>query len=80
MESYTSAELVKIIHSENLDVDLVAGGHIALLATDKEVEAAQADYAAAKAAGINLEGVEWLPKEVVELVGTLLASSRCASI
>jgi hypothetical protein len=59
---------VKIIQTENLDVDLVAGGHVAMFVTEKEVETAQADYAAAKAAGVNLDGVEWLSKEVVESV------------
>jgi glycine/D-amino acid oxidase-like deaminating enzyme len=68
VESYTCAELVKIIKTENLDVDLVAGGHVAMLVTEKEVETAQADYAAAKAAGVNLDDVEWLSKEVVESV------------
>jgi hypothetical protein len=70
LESYTCAELVKIIQTENLDVDLVAGGHIAMLVTDKEVETTQADYTAAKAAEVNLEDVEWLSKEAMEAVRT----------
>lgn len=59
---------MKIIQTENLDVDLVAGGHVAMFVTDKEMETAQVDYAAAKAAGIYLDDVEWLSKEVMELV------------
>ena len=62
---------MKIIQTENLDVDLVAGGHVAMFVTEKEMETAQADYAAAMAAGIDLDDVEWLSKEAMELVGVL---------
>jgi glycine/D-amino acid oxidase-like deaminating enzyme len=72
VESYTCAELVKIIQTENLDVDLVAGGHVAMLVTEKEVETAQSDYAAAKAVGVNLDDVEWLTKEVMESVSSFI--------
>jgi hypothetical protein len=75
LESHTCAELVKIIQTENLDVDLVSGGHIAMLVTEKEVETARADYAAAKAAQVNLEDVEWLSKETMESVSAFIKSS-----
>ena len=54
-----------IIQNENLDVDLVAGGHVAMFVTDNEATAAKDDYSAAKAAGVDLEGVDWLCKEQV---------------
>ncbi|KAF8227469.1 hypothetical protein L208DRAFT_1405420 [Tricholoma matsutake] len=37
-----------------------------MLLTEQEVRIIQADYAVAKAAGVNLDGVEWLSKEVIE--------------
>lgn len=70
LESYICAESGDIIQTENLDVDLVAGCHIEMLLTEQEVRIIQADYAAAKAAGVNLDGVEWLSKEVIESVST----------
>lgn len=54
LESYICAESGDIIQTENRT----------------RGENYQADYAAAKAAGVNLDGVEWLSKEVIESVST----------
>jgi hypothetical protein len=70
IQNYTTSEIVKILDMEKLGdaVDLVAGGHVAMLLTETEVKQAKADYAAAKAAGLNLDDVEWLSKEEMQTV------------
>lgn len=72
LENYTSAEIVKILETEQLGdaVDLVAGGHVSMLVTEREVQGAQADYAAAKAAGLDLSAVEWVSKDEMEEVSS----------
>jgi glycine/D-amino acid oxidase-like deaminating enzyme len=45
------------------EVDLVRGGHVTLLFTPGEVEAARADMTVAAEAGLDLTGVEWLQPE-----------------
>ncbi|KAL1730176.1 FAD dependent oxidoreductase [Schizophyllum commune] len=68
LENYTATEIVKVIHEHGLEevVDLVEGGHISLLITEKEVEVAKAEIAAAERAGQDLGGVTWIDVEEME--------------
>jgi len=70
LENYTASEIVKILDTEKLGnaVDLISGSHVTMFVTEKEVKEAKADFAAAKAAGFNLDDVEWLSKEEMETV------------
>jgi hypothetical protein len=43
-------------------VDLVEGGHVRLYFTDREKEEAEADFSAARDAGVDLSSVEWLSR------------------
>jgi hypothetical protein len=72
LENYTVAELVNLIKSETLDniVDLVSGGHVAVYAANAEVKKAKTDYSAAKAAGMDLGGVEWVDRDVMQEVSS----------
>ena len=67
LEQYTASEIVKLVKTagKEEEVDLVAGGHMTLLFTEAEVIEAKADYAAAQAAGIKVDQVEFLTKEDV---------------
>ncbi|KAG1897088.1 FAD dependent oxidoreductase-domain-containing protein [Suillus fuscotomentosus] len=67
-EQHTASLLVKIIEENGWasDVDLVEGGHINLLFTEKEAENAHKDFDTASQAQLNLDGVEWLSKEELE--------------
>ncbi|OAX38307.1 FAD dependent oxidoreductase [Rhizopogon vinicolor AM-OR11-026] len=67
-EQHTTSLLVKIIEENGWasDVDLVEGGHISLLFTEKEEEDAKKDYEMARQAQLDLDGVEWVPKETVQ--------------
>lgn len=64
------SSLLDIITFENLAeaVDLAAWGHIDLLITDAEVNNAKVDLEGAKAAGVDVSGVEWLSKEAMDEV------------
>ncbi|KAL1689514.1 FAD dependent oxidoreductase [Schizophyllum commune] len=68
LENYTATEIVKVIHGHGLEeaVDLVEGGHISLLITEKEVEVAKAEIAAAEKAGQDLSAVTWIDAEEME--------------
>lgn len=68
LENRTASEMLKIIHNQHLEaaVDLVAGGHIAMFVTEQESKDAEADFAAAKLAGMNLDEVQWLSKEEMQ--------------
>lgn len=68
IERYTVSQILKILHETQLGphVDLVEGGRTILLFTKEEYETTREDYVAAKAAGIDLDGVEWLSKEEAE--------------
>jgi hypothetical protein len=68
LENYTAQSLIDIVKSEKLEdtVDLVSAPHVAVFLTDKEVQDARADYAAASAAGVDLSRVEWLDKETMQ--------------
>lgn len=70
LERHTASAMVDIVHRENMEtkVDLVDGGHIELIFTNEEADYMKADYDAAKAAGVNLDGVEWLSKEFMQSV------------
>lgn len=65
IENYTTAALIDIIKTENLEaiVDFVASSHLALFVTEEEVRDAHHDYTTAKAAGLRMEDVEWRSKE-----------------
>ncbi|KAI0693386.1 FAD dependent oxidoreductase [Cerioporus squamosus] len=67
LEQHTASSIVKLIKDTGAEgaVDLVEGGHTTLLFTEPEIDVAKADYAAAKAAGINVEDVKFLSKEEV---------------
>ncbi|KAG6916229.1 hypothetical protein DXG01_007812 [Tephrocybe rancida] len=68
LENYTTSELVKIIKGQGWEdtVDLVSSEHVRLLMTNLEVEQAKQDFAAARAAGLDLTEVGWLSSEDVE--------------
>lgn len=74
LESHTSFEILEILRQKKLseNVDLVEGGHITLLVTDEEGDEIHKDYEAAKAAGVNLTGVEWVSKEEMLSVSNYL--------
>jgi hypothetical protein len=52
-------------------VDLVEGGHLKLMFTDKEKEEAEADVAAAREAGVDLSSVEWFNRGEMKSVRVL---------
>ncbi|THH16847.1 hypothetical protein EW146_g3855 [Bondarzewia mesenterica] len=68
LEDYTVSEIVGLLQSQNLGdaVDLVSGGRVHLLFTEKEVQEAHADYLGAKNAGVDVSDSELLSKEMVE--------------
>jgi glycine/D-amino acid oxidase-like deaminating enzyme len=65
LENHTASEIVKLISDEGWTdaVDLVENGHTTLLFTSSELAGVEADFNAAKAAGMNLAEVNWLSKE-----------------
>ena len=65
LENYTADELVNIIETERLVdlIDFVYSRHILAFVTEQEEQDARKDFAAAKAAGVNLESVQWKSKE-----------------
>ncbi|EPQ56210.1 DAO-domain-containing protein [Gloeophyllum trabeum ATCC 11539] len=67
VEHHTASGIVDIIESHNLtvDLDLVEGGHITLFFTEESEREARMDYAAADAAGADLNDVEWMTQEQV---------------
>ncbi|EGN99775.1 hypothetical protein SERLA73DRAFT_179977 [Serpula lacrymans var. lacrymans S7.3] len=68
LEEHTAATLVSIIHEHNLEdeVDLVEGGNLRLLFTEKEVANAKRGLSAADQAGVSFEGIEWMDKKDVQ--------------
>jgi hypothetical protein len=80
LEKYTVSLLVKIIEENGWasDIDLVKGGHINLLFTEKEARNKREDFDMARQAQLNLDGVEWLSKEEVEEV--LVLASHLSSL
>lgn len=65
IEQYTANEIVRVVESHGVEdaVDLVAGGHIDLLFSEEDAEYFNADYEAAKQAGVDVSAVEWYTKE-----------------
>ncbi|KAE9401989.1 FAD dependent oxidoreductase [Gymnopus androsaceus JB14] len=79
LEKHTANDVLEFISSQNIAdaVDLVAGGHVTMFATDGEYSRAKDDYEAAKAAGVDLEGVEWLSvEEMRSTYGVTLPGAR----
>ncbi|KAK7456396.1 hypothetical protein VKT23_010644 [Stygiomarasmius scandens] len=68
LEMRTAREMVKILEDEGLEdkVDIVHGGHVGLLKSEKVTKAARNNYEGAKEAGLNVSDVEWLTAEEVE--------------
>ncbi|KAG2363598.1 FAD dependent oxidoreductase [Suillus spraguei] len=68
LEQHTASLLVKIIKENGWtgDIDLVEGGHINLLFTEKEAKNAHKDFDMARQAQLNLDDVEWFSKEEIE--------------
>ncbi|KAJ7509644.1 FAD dependent oxidoreductase [Mycena galericulata] len=62
LENHTASKIVKIIRQEEWAdaVDLVEGGHTTTFFTQVEYAGAQADFDAAKSAGMDLTEVRWL--------------------
>ncbi|KZT21021.1 FAD dependent oxidoreductase [Neolentinus lepideus HHB14362 ss-1] len=67
IEHHTAEGILGSLKSAGLEraVDLVEGGHINIFFTEQSELDAKADYEAAKAAGADLRGVEWMEKEYV---------------
>lgn len=67
LERHTVTSIVQIIEEHELQevVDLTDGGRIDLLLTQAELVEAEANYEAAKMAGVNLDDVRWLKKSEV---------------
>lgn len=65
IEKHTVQEILRIINEEDLvaAVDLVEGGHVTLLYSQPEEEAARADAKAAEDAGVDMGGLEWINAE-----------------
>ncbi|KAG2029914.1 hypothetical protein BDR03DRAFT_825229, partial [Suillus americanus] len=65
LQQHTASLLVKIIEEKDWasDIDLIEGGHINILFTDKEERDAHKDCYMARQARLDLDGIEWLPKE-----------------
>ncbi|KAG1865278.1 FAD dependent oxidoreductase [Suillus subluteus] len=80
LEQYTVSLLLKIIEENGWasDIDLVEGGHITILFTEKEAKNKRKDFDMARQAQLNLDGVEWLSKEEVEQV--LVLASHLSSL
>lgn len=77
LERYTVASIVKIIKDNGWeeDVDLIAGGHLALVFTQTELREIELDLDAAKKAGVSgVETVELLDAQYVENVSLLSPS------
>ncbi|QRV99855.1 FAD-dependent oxidoreductase [Ceratobasidium sp. AG-Ba] len=67
LERYTVSSILNFLEkTPNAadEVDLVRGGHVTLLFSPEEVEAARADMSAAAEAGLDLTGVDWLEPDV----------------
>ncbi|KAJ4464376.1 FAD dependent oxidoreductase [Lentinula aciculospora] len=70
LENRTAMAMVSVIEKYTLNdiVDLVAGGHVSLISSEKEYMQLRAEYLAAHRAGLNVGEVEWLKKEDVEVM------------
>ena len=65
LEQHVTDSMLELIKDNNLDeiVDLVSGGHLDMIFSDKEENIAQADFDLAKKSGVDLDLVNWLTKE-----------------
>lgn len=70
LERYTVDEILKLVCEHGLedDVDLVVGGHVSVLFTEEELNAAKQDFKAAQEVGLNVAGIEWLEAAEMLLV------------
>ncbi|KAG6856519.1 hypothetical protein H0H87_003607 [Tephrocybe sp. NHM501043] len=70
LEQYTTSKLAKMIRQEDWEsaVDLVSSEHLRLLLTEAEAEQTRLDFAAARAAGVDLQEIEWLSADEVRNV------------
>lgn len=66
LEKHTVSSILKFLDKQpgaSKEVELVKAGHVSLLFSPDEVEAARADIVAATEAGMDTTGVEWLEPE-----------------
>ena len=70
LQQHNVSELLKVIHEHGqaTELDVVAGGHLELFLTEKELVDAKADFLAAQIAGIDVRHVDWLSKEDAQAV------------
>ncbi|EPQ56208.1 FAD dependent oxidoreductase [Gloeophyllum trabeum ATCC 11539] len=68
IEDYTVRRLVELIKADDVanDVDLISSEHVHLAFTNEELAYGKADFAAAKAAGLNLDHVQWMDAEEMQ--------------
>lgn len=69
LERYTVSSILEFLNKTpgaSAEVDLVRGGHVSLLFTPDEVEAARRNMDAAAEAGVDLTGVEWLEPDITK--------------
>lgn len=73
LENHTVNSIIRIINENNIveTVDLVSGGHIQLLFTEKEVTASHADYELAKESGIDISQVEYFSTDEAQTASIL---------
>jgi hypothetical protein len=74
IEDHTIEALLKIIEAHNLTdaVDLVSWGHNELFLTREEETVAEGDLKAAKEAGVNVDSVEILTKQMMDDVSIFM--------
>ncbi|KAJ7593915.1 FAD dependent oxidoreductase-domain-containing protein [Mycena floridula] len=74
LERYTTREMINIIEEHKFDVDLVRGGIIAVARDTEEFEGGKQDIEAAKAAGLQIDDVEWIDEARLKEVYGLTSS------
>lgn len=70
LENHTAETIVSILKSSGheREVDLVQGRHVGLFFRDEEEHESRADWTAARAASVDLKGVEYLSKNSTQKV------------
>ena len=66
LEKHAVSSILQFLDNQpgaSKEVELVKGGHVSLLFTPDEIEAARGDMVAATEAGMDIAGVEWLEPE-----------------
>lgn len=74
IEHHTVSHILSILrenHSE-AHVDLVQGGRTILLFTEEDSDSFKRDFLAARAAGVNVDHVEWLSQDEVQQASFLV--------